>query len=458
MLAGLLIPATVAGQVAPVDRMQVESRSGHFVVHGPSSNSGPSERADSPFVRVTTSSLAIICSRVRAEFNRQLKAGDRWKDKIHMVINPAMHPDSDVIVAANRFLNAWQYRAQLPVVISKEKLTRCIVRVLLQELANRPSKGRSGVVPLWLTEGLTKRIMADTKTPLFPPVKEQSAIAFGGGSVKIVENPSAQPFLFQTARYGDPLGEVKEQLRQFEGLTFAQFGEAEMTRLSTEEWSLFQACSQLFVVRVLELSGGQAALQKMLAESSKFLNWQLAFLKGFDGHFRTALDVEKWWSLQVFNISQPDMESRLSLLEGLDQLGAILDSSIAIRRGDEEEVSERDEFPLQVMMDLVEYREQRAAIMEIVLRLRQLRWRVSEDLLKLVDDYSEELNQYVARRDAARSASRNRGAVATNAGVIVRQTMDRLKLLDVIRADVRLLAEDSEDDMPEERALQQVRN
>ena len=457
MLPLLLVPATVAGQVAPVDRMQVESRSGHFVIHGPSSDSGQPERADSPFVRLTPSSLAIICSRVRAEFNRQLKTGDRWQDKIHMVINPAMHRDSDVLVAANRFLNAWQYQVQAPQVISKEKLARCIIRVLLQELANRPSRGRSGAVPLWLTEGLTKRIMADTKTPLFPPVKEQSAIAFDGGSVKIVENPSAQPFLFQSARYGDPLGEVKEQLRQFEGLTFAQFGEAELTPLSPEEWTLFQACAHLFVVRLLELPNGQAGLQRMLAESSNFLNWQLAFLKGFAAHFRTALDVEKWWSLQVFNISQPDMESRLSVKQGLDRLDAILDSSIAIRRGEEEQVSERDEFPLQVMMDLVEYREQRAAIMEIVLRLRQLRWRVSEDLLKLVDDYSEELNQYVARRDAARSVSRTRGP-AVNVGVIVRQTLDRLKLLDVIREDIRQLAEGAESDAAEDRALQQVSN
>ncbi len=456
----LLAPAALWGQGQPLDRIQVESRSGQFVVHGPSAGAVVPEAENSPFIRVTPSSLAIVCSRVRAVFNEQLRADDRWQDKIHVVIDPAMRRDADVVVTANRFVDSWIYSVRLPATIGREKLARCIVRVLLQELANRPSKGRPATIPLWLTEGMTRHALVNARTSLFPPVKERSAIAFDSGSVKIVENPAAPPLVFDSARYSDPLAEVKAQLAKFEALTFAEFGRAEDTTLSPEEWTLFQACSHLFVARLLELPGGQDAMRGQLAKAHEFLNWQLAFLAGYNAHFRSVLDVEKWWSLQVFNLSQPDLQSRLANLEGLDRLDAILDASVAVREpgtgeGDDG-TAEREQFPLQVMMDLVEYPDQRAAIMDIVLRLRRLRWQVSEDLLKLTDDYAKELNDYVARRDEARGATGRKARLGANESLIVRQTLDRLKLLDVIRADTRELEEAAERERVRLRLLQQA--
>ena len=466
VLAGvLLFSAGATGQDVTLDRIRVESRTQQFVVHGPSSETVTPESSGSRYVRVTPYSLAIICSRIRAAFNEQIGLEDRWKHRVHVVINPLLASDSDVLVAASRLLNGWVYRIEMPQRIAKEKLARSVVRTLLQEYADRSTEGRSAAIPLWVTEGTTQQVLRSAATPLFPPVKERSAIAFERGDqaggrveVRLVENPDAEPFVFSGSRYEEPLKVVKEALGRFEAMTFADFGVAEEKRLSGDEWTLFQACSHLFVARLLELPKGRTAFQGMLGESSNFLNWQLAFLKGFEAHFTTPLDVEKWWSLQIFNMSPPDLETRLGNLAGLARLDAVLDSSVTVRTGEGEgESTESDQFPLQVMMDLVDYADQRAAIMEIVLRLRRLRWLLSDDLIKLTDDYARELNEYIARRDKARGSRPRRGRVSANEAMIVRQTLDRLKLLDIIRADTRAIEEAAERERAKMRALEQVR-
>ena len=72
------------------------------------------------------------------------------------------------------------------------------------------------------------------------------------------------------------------------------------------------------------------------------------------------------------------------------------------------------------------------------MRLRRLHWQVTPDLIKLVDDYMAELDAYIVRRDKVRSSGgRGRGQVHGNAATIIRQTLDRLKFLDVIRSDSR---------------------
>ncbi len=463
-LIGVLTAGRLEAQTTALDRIRVESRSQQFVVHGPSSEAVVAAPPNSGQVRLTPYSLAIVCSRIRSAFVEQLGLEDRWKARIHIVINPLLGSDSDVLVAASRLLNGWVYRIETPQSLEKEKLARCVVRALLQEFADRSSEGRSATVPMWLTEGVTQRVLSAAAVPLFPPVKDRSAIAFEEGnkaggrvSVRLVENPEAEPLVFSGARYEDPLKSVKQVLGRFEAMTFSEFGQAEEKRLSADEWTLFEACSHLMVARLLELPEGQGGLRSMLAASSSFLNWQLAFLKGFERHFTTPLDVEKWWSLQVFNMTQPDLVRRLDNLAGLNRLDAVLDSSVTIRRGEgEEETGESDQFPLQILMDLVDYDDQRAAIMEIVLRLRRLRWQVSDDLIKLTDDYARELNEYVERRDSARGSRPRRGRLSGNEALIVRQTLDRLKLLDIIREDTRSVEEAAEQERARMRAMEQA--
>lgn len=438
---GAIIPAGT-------EQVRMESRSGQFSIFGPRDNNDPEEPADSEFINLTPASLALSCSRIRNVFNEELNAGDRWSDKIHIVINPRLARDTDIVVAVNRFRDGWSYRLHVPPIIAKEKLTRCVVRVLLQELGNRSSRGQSAALPLWLSEGMARHIQASTTLPLYPAVKEHSAVRFVSSgdssrvSLHLVENPNAPAFLFDSARLQDPLAQVKRQLAQFEPLTFLQMDQAADAQLSVEEWALFRDCAHLAVARLLTLPDGRACLRKMLQLSPTYLNWQFSFLEGFKRHFKSPLDIEKWWSLQIVSLAQPDLERRLSNLDGLDRLDAILDSPVRFLTG--ETAEERpEEYPLQVMIDLVDYPEQRLAMLEIILRLRRLHWQVSPDLIKLVDDYMLELDHYILLRDKTRStSSQGRGRSNGNAAAIVRQTLDRLKFLDVIRADSRLVETD----------------
>lgn len=455
------VVASAAGQAfrprglsTPADNVRMDSRSGQFTIYGPNQDGAAKEAADSEFINLTPASLALSASRIRKIFIAELNASDVWEDKIHIFINPRLARDTDIVVSVNRFLDGWNYRLQVPPIIAKEKLTRCIVRVLLQEMGNRSSKGQPASVPLWMAEGMARHIQVSTKTPLYPAIKEQSAVRITSSgnpsqagertkvSMHLVENENAPTFLFDTKRHVDPLVGVKERLKLFEPLTFLQMDQAADAHLSVEEWALFRDCSHLAVARMLELPGGRDCFRNMLERSPNYLNWQFAFLDGFKQHFSTALDIEKWWSLQIVSLTQPDLEQRLSNVEGLDRLDAILDSPVRFR--DSEDADGRPEqYPLQVMMDLVDYPEQRVVLLEIILRLRRLHWHVSPDLIKLVDDYMAELDGYIVRRDKVRSAvGKVRGQVHGNAALVVRQTLDRLKFLDVIRSDTRLLETD----------------
>lgn len=431
-------------------QVRLDSRSGQFTIYGPQGG-GQEEPANSEYVNLTAASLALSCARIRRIFLTELKASDRWGHKIFVVINPRLARDADIVVAANQFLDGWHYRVQVPSVIAKEKLTRCVVRTLLQEMANRSSRGSPAPVPLWLTEGMSRHIQVTSKAPLYPPVKARSALrivrsgnAAPSGepaevAVHLVENPDAPTFVFDSQRHQDPLAQVKEQLRNFEPLTFLQMDQAEDARLSIEEWSLFRDCAHLAVARLLAMPGGRDCLRRMLELSPNYLNWQFAFLEGFERHFTTPLDIEKWWSLQIVSLNQPDLQQRLSDIDALDRLDAMLDLPLRFRTSGEGG-EQPEEVPLQVMIDLVDYPEQREALVEIIMRLRRLHWQVSPDLIKLVDDYMVELDGYVVSRDKIRSSGGNgRARVTGNAAAIVRRTLDRLKFLDVIRADMRVM-------------------
>lgn len=440
--------------LAETEQVRMDSRSGQFSIFGPRKSGGLDEAADSEFVNLTPASLALSCSRIRKIFNEELNAGDRWNDKIHIVINPRLARDTDILVEVNRFRDGWNYRLHVPPIIAKEKLTRCVVRVLLQELGNRSSKGQSAAVPLWLSEGMARHIQASARLPLYPAVKDRSAVRFVGSggtsqpgettriSMHLVENPNAPTFLFDSELREDPMAQVVKRLAQFEPLTFLQMDPAADAQLSVEEWALFRDCAHLAVARMLDLPGGRVCLRRMLELSPAYLNWQFAFLEGFNRHFRTPLDIEKWWSLQIVGLAQPNLERRLSNVDGLDRLDAILDTPVRFLNSEAED-AQAEQYPLQVMIDLVDYPEQRAALLEIILRLRRLHWQVSPDLIKLVDDYMLELDSYIVRRDKTRSTSgQARGRPSGNAATVIRQALDRLKFLDVIRADSRLVEAD----------------
>jgi hypothetical protein len=437
------------GGPTPAGNVRMDSRSGQFTIYGPNTESAIKEPANSEFINLTPASLALSASRIRKIFLMELNVSDVWGDRIHIVINPRLARDTDIVVSVNRFRDGWNYRLHVPPVIAKEKLTRCIVRVLLQEMGNRTSRGQSAAVPLWLAEGMARQIQVATRTPLYPAIKEQSAVRMmssgkpsrPGGKIQVsmhlVENQNAPTFLFDTRRHEDPLAGVKERLKQYEPLTFLQMDQAADAQLSVEEWALFRDCAHLAVARMLALRGGRDCFRRMLEVSPNYLNWQFAFLEGFKRHFSTALDMEKWWSLQIVSLTQPDLEQRLSNIDGLDRLDAILDSPVRFR-GSEDGDGRPEQYPLQVMIDLMDYPEQRVALLEIILRLRRLHWQVTPDLIKLVDDYMAELDAYIVRRDKVRSSGgRGRGQVHGNAATIIRQTLDRLKFLDVIRSDTR---------------------
>ena len=84
-----------------------------------------------------------------------------WRGRIFLALHPAASPDENVTIISTRFAGVWNYRVELPDVLSRTRLTRALTGAVLLELANRDNSGdRSAEIPAWLTEGLSQQLLA----------------------------------------------------------------------------------------------------------------------------------------------------------------------------------------------------------------------------------------------------------------------------------------------------------
>src|SRR5205085_12661271 len=61
------------------------------------------------------------------------------------------------------------------------------------------------------------------------------------------------------------------------------------------------------------------------------LNWQTAFLRGFEPYFKRMLDVEKWWSIKLSRWNENDASVFWSSPEARRKLEEILFTRMEVR-------------------------------------------------------------------------------------------------------------------------------
>ncbi|MBI3191886.1 MAG: hypothetical protein HYZ36_04400, partial [Pedosphaera parvula] len=190
-----------------------------------------------------------------------------------------------------------------------------------------------------------------------------------------------------------------------------------------------------FLSELLSLPGGQAGMREMLRLLPQHMNWQFAFLRAYQSHFQTALDVEKWWSVTVINFLGRDRHAKWPMEMGLQRLDTILRATVEVHSTNA--LPQRTEIRLQAFLEQVDYPQQRPALQTIVSQLKMLQWSVPTDLLKLVDDYRFALESYLARRDGLIGPAATSGGSRPAAYPLVRATIKQLDLLDVLRGDFK---------------------
>ena len=188
-------------------------------------------------------------------------------------------------LVAQPFLHNWNYRLELPDLVTRHRCARAFSAVILLEIANRgvPAGGHSAVLPEWLVAGLARQVTQAGETPaiLSAPTK--------------VENDLVLTRHNDQRRGIDPLAAARLVLQNSPALTFEQFSWPTDAQVNGDDGGWYQASAQLFVSELLALKDGPAKVRALLAQLPAYENWQSAFLAAFSENFKRPLDVEKWW-------------------------------------------------------------------------------------------------------------------------------------------------------------------
>ncbi len=401
-------------------RQIVRSRSGKFVINGPGLNLARMTNAMATLQRnevfLDAPVLAMSAERIRDAFLEEFQMRESSKKPVYIVLREPTPRALPIVVQSVQYRDGWQHRLELPEKVEREHLIKAVVSVCLLELSGAREDGGHAEIPRWLNEGLARHLYAKSMVPL----------------VMQTELDWQQVRFFESKRMPDPYRFARVTIMARKPLDVA--GLDRVGDLRTEDdWEHFRSCAQLFTGELLKLSEGPSRMAEFLRLLPGYLNWQFAFLKAFEGQFQTMLDVEKWWSVTLVSFQNRDQHMKLSMADGLMHLAQIISVPVSVR-GARNSLPDAGVTTLQTLISDGSLETQRAVLPRVVQQLRALQWNVPPDLLKLIDDYRFAIESYLAKREKAGGGA-GRVTIGPTVPMVVRETVQKLNLLDQLHAD-----------------------
>jgi hypothetical protein len=419
LVLALFISFVLAGEAqwAKPDARVLRSFSGQFNVRAskPDSSVKPFG-TNQALIHLDPTLVTISCERIKQLVFRELNGGNNWSGKIYLALVPAGNAGQSVTILSERFRDSWQYRLELPDSIEPGRYVRAIVQVLLLEFANRTAGAYPAEIPVWLSEGFAQYLLASNELEIIlpPPRAADKGLKFVSANV--------------SGRRNSPVETALAKLKSRSPLSFYELSWPAEEDWSEQQSELFRSSAQLFITQLLQLKDGRDCLRGFISKLPTRLNWQLAFFDCFHSHFAKALDVEKWWALQMVHIGRRDLvQQTWSFEESRQKLDEALHVSMQIQTGSKD-------LPLHTTVTLAtilrDSSEQSPAQVlagktrELVL----LRSRLAPEFIPLVDKYREVLETYLERLNKSVSDKSARQA---------QETIAQLQELDALRAIVR---------------------
>jgi hypothetical protein len=390
----------------------VLSRSEQFLVHGlpmPAAFLPGSQASGVSYVNVDPNLLAVSCERIKEVLLAELGLKDEWRGKIALFLRPVRADNEPIRVTSTHYTDGWGYRLEIPDQVDRSRLVRAVIEVLLLEMANRHAGRQSAELPPWLVEGLSAHLQAV--------------------SGLVVERARHE-------RRQEPLKALRERLRKRPPLSWNELSWPDDEPWTAAAAAHYQACAQFLVWELLHLKRGHDCLRDLIAHLSDDLNWQTTFLRVFRSHFTRLVDVEKWWSLSVVHFTGHDFEKSWPREEGWRQLEEILMTPVDVRLS-ANELPMSSHARLQTILAEWDYVPQRTLLQKKINHLQALRWRVSKEMLGLVDDYLHTLETYVQKRDKTGTAPVLKNETLPNLKILLRDTLRQLDALDAQRLQMQ---------------------
>jgi hypothetical protein len=398
-----------------------------FIVFDP----GPPDVYTRPMVVANTnqllldpSLLTVSCERIKKALLTELGLRDQWQGKITLQTHPIRSIGEEVVVTSTRYANQWNYRVDLPERMEAGKLVSAMVQVLLLEIANRSSEGRSAEIPLWLTEGMARQLILSSDVDLVIQAPGKEVLWFSGAST--VAGVSR---LMRDERMQHPLKDAHEDLSQLPPLTLYELSWPKDNQLRGEYGEAYRSSAQVLVYDLLALPNGRALMTQFISQLPDHLNWQIAFRTAFQPEFATQRDFEKWWALRLVNFTGRDLSNIWPLDESLRKLDEVVRPSVQVRMA-ADELPLRSEVNLQTIVSEWDFVKQ-AEVLDIKIKqLTMLRGQVAHELVPLVDGYRKILEEYLQKRNKGWFARLIPGQTTPGLDKVARQINGQLDLLD----------------------------
>ena len=343
-------------------------------------------RGDTNSISLNPAQLAISSERINQALWRKLDLNAAASGKIFLHLRPAHRAIEPATIVVERAFDGWAYHIDLPDSISPTAFLRAVVQASLLEIANRDSETQSAEIPLWLAEGLSEDLIATENVEylLLPPQSKVNGLMLNRNS--------------SVKRRHDPILHSQEVLRTVAPLNFEQLSWPKEQQLDGRQLEAFRGSAHLFVRQLLELPNGPACFRTMLRELPRKLNWQFAFLEGFHRRFKSQLDVEKWWALQLVQFTGRDLMRAWTPETSWEKLDEIVRAPATVRTS-ALEMPRVTQVTLQTIIHDWDAVRQQQALRRKLQELELLRTQVAPELLSVVDDYRMLLTNYLKRQN-----------------------------------------------------------
>lgn len=418
----LLLGGTMADALPAALGPSLKSVSGQFVIYdlrAPNSALqtplGPQELELEPTV------LVVSCERIRQALLKELDANREWRSTINVMLRSSRAGGARAKINIESFGRSWTYKVELPPRLARDEFTRTIVQVLLLELANRTPGNGSAEIPLWLSEGLTQRLLSTREVELVLPKPSQ---AVGTMLMAPAHTLTRDP---------DPLAHARQILQNQAPPSIAELSWPEVEKFSPANAEFFQASAQLFVTELLALKTGPELLRTFTTRLPKFYNWQTAFLQVYAKEFPNLLALEKWWALQAAYFVGRDHKELWTPEESARKLDAALHTSIAVRTS-ATELPVRTEISLQTVLREWDTVRQLKTAQDKVLELDRLRLRVAPAYMKIVAEYQTALRDFMRERSRFTTTFNKIRTQPPGIKKVIVAAIERLDELDAQRA------------------------
>jgi hypothetical protein len=289
----------------------------------------------------------------------------------------------------------------MPDEMAAERLFRVLVEVVLMEHANRRATKGGVELPPWLVPGLAARLEAKgLDSAILSPARSVATVRGGFLGVPNTETRVLAPDRPATTTrvQRDEAEQARVRLRALPALSVDQLNWPGQTPLDGPARVQYDASAHLCVLELLRLKDGAARLRDMLERLPDHLNWQVAFLEAFQGHFDRMIDVEKWWTLMVMRHTSFDPAESWGLEESRQRLDEVLYTPVQVRL-EKDDLPHQSQVSLQTVLTEWAQEAQLAVLQQKLGRLVQMRPRLAPEVAALAEDYRAVIEDCLRRPD-----------------------------------------------------------